>query len=486
MTQVATNQQRVAYNTAIQVIGRAVTGILGLVAISLSTRYLGLNHYGQLTTALIFVGLFSAICDAGTATIAVRELVQSQRKPASVVGNVLILRTLLGLAAVVLTLVLGQLIYPGSGSQPIRLAIDLLSLTLLLTTIQDAVTATLVARLRNDLLVIGDIIGRLVSLAAIILVIHQHWGFVGLIWATLAGVMANFVSDCLCGIFYIKPDLHPDPAYMKRVLWLSAPIGAGVILNSIYFKADGFLLSLFKGSASVGLYGVAYKLVELTMAFPIFFTAAVFPLTSAAAHDVKRLNEITARAARILNVTSAPIIVGSIVLAAPLIKILGGQAFAAAALPMEILMLANYFVYNSTVYSGPLIARNLQSKTLKVIAVVLTVNVLVNLVAIPRAGTVGAAWVVVLSEIVTLILLRYYYRRYISQPPSLLSNLPVLGCAAVMGLVVWLVKQATPNLPAASSLGLLLLVGALAYTALIFGTKLYSVQELKSLFQRQV
>ena len=48
-------KKRVAQNTIIQIIGKAVSTLLGVAALALMTRYLGTNGFGQYSTIITFV-----------------------------------------------------------------------------------------------------------------------------------------------------------------------------------------------------------------------------------------------------------------------------------------------------------------------------------------------------------------------------------------------------------------------------------------------
>lgn len=60
----------VAHNTAVQLVGKVVSTALGLVALALLARYLGLERYGWYATATGWLQFVGIICDFGfTVTI---------------------------------------------------------------------------------------------------------------------------------------------------------------------------------------------------------------------------------------------------------------------------------------------------------------------------------------------------------------------------------------------------------------------------------
>ena len=64
----------IAKNTFVQVGGRAVGTVLGLLTLGVMTRYLGTHGYGEFTTATTFLQFFGIIVDFGLSLTTVAML----------------------------------------------------------------------------------------------------------------------------------------------------------------------------------------------------------------------------------------------------------------------------------------------------------------------------------------------------------------------------------------------------------------------------
>src|SRR2546421_8433379 len=73
-----------------------------------ATRALGPALFGNYTTVLAFVGLFGVLTDLGLSTLAVREVTQDHAVAVRYVSNLLALRVLFSVVAVVLIVGLAQ------------------------------------------------------------------------------------------------------------------------------------------------------------------------------------------------------------------------------------------------------------------------------------------------------------------------------------------------------------------------------------------
>jgi O-antigen/teichoic acid export membrane protein len=483
----AQSARRIALSSSAQIVGRIITSGIGIVTVGITTRYLGLDLYGQLTTITIFLSLFTTLTDVGTNNIAIRELAQKPEDAARIIGNVLALRAAAAIVFSLLAIIAVQFIYPGDVHTHIRLGVAILAITLLLTAVQTSLTSILSANIQNYLIVIGDSLNKLVALGLIIFTATRGYGFYGVVIAYLLGAAVSFLSDSFFALRVIKPKFDLDLPYLKYLLILALPFGMAVVLNTLYFRVDGLLLSLLKGSSEVGVYGVAYKVVELTMSFPIFFMMAVFPIMSAAAKDQQRLDTIMSRSIYFLNLMAAPVVLGVIALAHETILLIGGQEFLGAVTPMIILMIGNYFVYLNSAYGNALLATNNQKIILRVTAIALAINIGINFFSIPLAGAAGAALAVAIVEAIQLYVVRRYYQKLIGRPHAKRSQIIPLLNAALMALSIIAIKTYLIRLHLHNSIILLtcISVGVLIYAFLTLITRQLKLDELKSILGKE-
>ena len=438
---VRNDTSRVAYNTIAQVAGRIAVSCLGLVTLTLTTRYLGATDYGQLATALIFVGLFASLTDAGITSITVRELSQNPTDEANIVGSVLLLRFAICSVAALSCILLGRIIYSGSGQGHARDALLYLSVSLFLATIQTTVTGILIVRLRSAFVVVGDIFGRLCTVLFTIAMIRSDRGFNGIIIAMLAGYGVNFCFDMYFGLAQLRPRIHIDKKYTRSIVSMTLPLAAAGLINTIYFRADSFLISVLMPSREIGIYGIAYKVLELTMSLPIIFMGVVYPILCRNVSHRRRLRDIAEECSKVSGLVAAPITAGVIALSVIVSRSLGGPEFERAAVPMSILMVANYFAYFNAVYAGVILADNQQRKLLKLSYLSVGMNLAMNLFAIPRWGIVGSAVSVMATEGIQLLLMRQCFRRCVAEPEKLRIHAPAILIAAAMGVAVHLVSS---------------------------------------------
>jgi O-antigen/teichoic acid export membrane protein len=115
--------QKVAINASAIAAGRGLLMVTGFVSVGVATRYLGLDKYGVLTTAMAFVGALAPLTDIGVSSIGARELA---KRPAEerdrLIGGVLTLSIGLSLLSLAIGITAVHLVYSGADDESVRRA----------------------------------------------------------------------------------------------------------------------------------------------------------------------------------------------------------------------------------------------------------------------------------------------------------------------------------------------------------------------------
>ena len=97
--------KKVAHNTIIQIAGKAVSTVLGLLALAFITRYLGRTGFGEYTTVLTFLTFFAVIADFGLTLVTVQMISVRGADENKILNNIFGLR----LASIIIVLLLAPL-----------------------------------------------------------------------------------------------------------------------------------------------------------------------------------------------------------------------------------------------------------------------------------------------------------------------------------------------------------------------------------------
>jgi O-antigen/teichoic acid export membrane protein len=386
--------QRVLFNTLAQVGGKVALLVAGLVTLRLVTGYLGVETFGDYAIVLSLAPILLVFADLGIATLLARELVQSPERREELAGTLLWFRIAASVGVFLVFLAVMPFL-PYDHHVKVGLAIACLGVSFL--SLGSFATPFFQVSLRLELVALLDCLVAVLMVASVAAVTMFDLGFYALVGVNaLVGLVNVAVAAVLIRRFW-RPSLRLDRGQARRLLSDGLPLAAVIVLGLLHFRIDAVLLSLLRPAEDVGIYTVAYRFLEQSLVLPGVFMAAVFPLLAAAVRG-EGADDVVRKSFSFLTLIAVPAALSLMVLADPLVALVAGAGFEAAAVPLRILAPALVFAFVNAVFASLLIALNRQRALILVSAAGILLNVLVNLYAIPRFGYVGAAVTTVISE----------------------------------------------------------------------------------------
>ena len=252
-------------------------------------------------------------------------------------------------------------------------------------------------------------------------------------------------------------------------------MGATAIITFAYFKLDTILLSMLQTNTDVGIYNVAYKIMENLIFFPAMLAGLILPLLSRFIYtDRAQFNDIANKTFAVFIIIIIPIVVGTWFLAPQIIAIVSGSGFEASAPVLRILVFALGCIFFGHYFNMLLVVSNAQKKLMQTLVIAALFNIILNLFLIPRYSYTGAAFTSVATELLVILLTGVLTYRHIGYFPSL-KRVGRIFLAGLLMAGAFLLLRNTPFLVAGVS-------GVLAYIAGLWVTKAVTYQEIKSLF----
>jgi PST family polysaccharide transporter len=186
----------------------------------------------------------------------------------------------------------------------------------------------------------------------------------------------------------------------RRLGRQSAPLVAASLSVIIYMRIDQLMLGALSARAENGLYAVATSLSEVSYFLPVALMSSLTPaLTSLHHRDptgwVSRLEHVFV----LLTALGYATLVGSLLVARPLIHALFGPRYAGTVTPFLILCISIPFVFIGVAQNVWNILENHQMLSLVRAIVGSVLNVGLNFLLLPRYGAVGAAITTVVAQI---------------------------------------------------------------------------------------
>jgi O-antigen/teichoic acid export membrane protein len=208
----------------------------------------------------------------------------------------------------------------------------------------------------------------------------------------------------------MRIDLHFDWPAIVRLFRESLSFWAFAVSMTIYLWVDAVLLAMLAPAAQLGFYGAPTRLIGTLMFVPtIVFTVWLPRLSSAHRWSPGSLRSAAQTPLDLVIVLGAPVAVGAILVARPLIHFLYGNGFEQSVIVFTVLALTIVPVYVNTAISNILIASRRQLTWTVVMGCAGVINAAANVVLIQQFqertqnGALGAAWALVITEVAVML-----------------------------------------------------------------------------------
>jgi O-antigen/teichoic acid export membrane protein len=383
-----TTPRRLFSNTAVVVVGSALQRLLTFGTTMLLARGLGGEQFGVYAFVVAYMTIFSFLIDLGFERVIARELARQPARVGALIGTGFIIRGFLSVVAAVAAVTAAWLLRLPSLTW---WCIFLAALGLPLA-VESVVRAFFQSRFQMQYVYLLTLPGGVVF---VLLAAATIWMGLGLAWV--------FVAALVTGVFSVSLMLWVALPRMEvvwrldwglvRYLWRESwELGAVILIWLVALRIDQLLLYWLRSPTDLGHYIVAVKIPEALNLIPESIMVTVFPLLAAA--DVsapQRLDRVYRLTVRYLIVLVLPIALLVTLERGPLIRLLFGATYIPGSSALAILAWWMFFSYTGAVYVNLMIVRSQQRLIASVSALALVVNIVLNLLAIPRWGATGAA-----------------------------------------------------------------------------------------------
>ncbi len=465
--------RQLAQNTLIQIVGKIVSTIVGLVIVGLMTRYLGQEKFGWYFSAISFLQFIGILTDFGLTPVTAQMLAADDGKTPRLLANLLGFRlTTASISFCLAPLLALFLPYP----TPIKIAIAITAVSFIAIAMNQVLLGYYQKNLRMHVHTLGEIAGRVVLLIGTFLLVEQNRGFLPLMMIISVSSLI-FFAILWIGIKEKKDScLAFDLEIWKRIIKTSWPITISIICNVVYLRGDALLLPLFRSQSEIGIYGAAYRVLDVLTQAAMMLMGLFLPLLSAAWAGKNKTAFRThyQQSFDTLMLFALPTTIGILMTASSLMRFIAGDEFASSGTILRILVIAVFGVYLGALFGHTAVAISRQKQTMWVYGSNAVITLIGYLIFIPRYGIYGAAGMTVFSECYTGLFLFLTLRRYHDTPLRLNRFLKILFASLIMAAPLYLFHT--------WPVVWLILLAITTYTACLFIFKVFTLSTLNELF----
>lgn len=256
---------------------------------------------------------------------------------------------------------------------------------------------------------VRSIVFKFIALLAMFLLVHEKEDYViygGItIFAAAGSNVLNFIN--LRKYVYLRPVGAYD--FRQHIKPISI-FFAMSIATTVYTNMDNVMLGFIKGTTENGYYDAAVKIKNILVSFVSSLGTVLLPRVSYYIQTGEReeFSRITKKALNFVFLLSVPLCVYFIIFARSSIYLLSGTLFENSILPMRLIMPTLVFIGLTNIIGLQiLVPLGKENQVLYSEIAGAAVNIIVNMLLIPRMGAAGAAIGTVLAEIMVFIVQVY-------------------------------------------------------------------------------
>lgn len=404
--------------------------LLGFLAVAYLARKVGTANFGAINIGFTVLSYAMMVSSAGLNSFGTRSVAQGA--PPTIINDILSVRLVTSSVAFGLVAFVALFFIPN----------DLTATLIILFNVSLFAQAVLLEwyfQGREEMTVIG--FGRFASavlylLLLLVLVRTPD----DLMWVAFASVAGDMLAAAI--LFSTFKRQHADfhfALHLSRWKSLFAeafPIGVGSMMAHFSVNLPPLALGILMTNSDVGIYSAASKLVFFMLMFDRVLSTLLLPASSRLhTYTPERLLSVLSTALKWIILIVLPLCVGGMLLADELLFLIYGAQYIQAADIFRILIWYFSFTMLHTIYSVGLIAiekEKIYSKVMFVSMLIYTITIITGILIF---GILGAAVAVVVSEAVTLLMMRFRFERFM-QVPFPIQTVKMIVAAILMGVVL--------------------------------------------------
>ena len=398
--------------TAITFTTRILNLLIGIVVSIMLARLLGPEGRGIYALAILIPSFAVIFTNWGITSASVYYLGKKKYPPQLVAGNNIVFNTILSVGAIIIMGII--LIFfknsfftgvPTNAIVLVLLAIPFLKLSSTLNYINLGIHRYFVY---NILSLVGVIVQIIIFL---ILVLTSSFSLLPVIITYLISSFVVFLITFIVLKQHLKKFYYRiNKDYLKDTFNYGSKAFLGSIISFFHLRIDQLIINYFLNPIAVGFYAVAVGLTERLWLLAESTSVILFPKISSETDEEAKKNFTPVVCRNILLLT----VIGALtlfLLGRWLILLLYSADFLDALLPFQILLLGTISVSGSKILANDIAGRGKPIINTYINITSLIVNVILNIIFIPRYGISGAAYATTISYTLVFLIRVFIYAR---------------------------------------------------------------------------
>ncbi len=471
-------QSNIAKNTTWLTTAYIFQKIFAFVYFTLIARWLGADNIGVYTFAISLTTILSVFIDFGLSPVLIRESSKFKEKANDYLNNTNTAKLILAILSYLIAIIAVNILHKPLMTQTMVYIAGIIM-------ILDSFTLSFWAIFRayQNLkyeaisIVINQILVVVIGIAGVLLKFPLYIIVIALLCGSTFSCLYSLILLKIKLGFKFKLQWQEDT--IKLLFKIGLPFALAGIFTRGYSYIDQILLSTLVGDKSLGFYSIAYKATYALQFVPAAFAAAIFPAMSHYYTNAKdKLQAVFEKSMYFLIIFSIPIALGTASIADQIILKLYTNEYQPSILTLQIFIFAVIPIFLSYPVGSILNSCDRQMTNTINMGIIMVLNIILNLILIPKFQHLGAAIAAVISLTILFFLNLYWVPKIIPfDYKFLLFKLFKATLASIIMALIIIYLKPTINF------AILILLGALIYGGIMYLIKGFTKEDISYLWQ---
>ena len=404
--------------------------VLGFLSGIILARYLGPDVFGALNSLIIFPVMISNFAELGVRQAIIYFIGQKKFEESDIIGNIVVLFFIASLTGVSLCVLILYLAYG------IQYNFETYILIALLIPPQMAISYSNGFLLgKQEIKKFGQVTflpNLLRIIAILILVVIFNMGLIG-------GVLSLLISTVLIAGIYSKnilsgnkPLFQYNPLIIKSLISNGALYAVSLVIITLNYKVDIYLLKILSSNYQVGQYSVSVSICDFILQIPFAIGILLFAKSAGGTRSKEYLNKVIL----LLKISFILFLILTIswyFLSDYFISVFYGATYLDSINSLKILLISIDAIIIFKILSMDMAGIGKPHLSLFATVPGLIINVVLNLIWIPKFGGTGAAYSTLVSYIFVSVTYAGIY--------SLYNKLNILSLVTISKADLFLAKS---------------------------------------------
>ena len=397
-------KHRTVENVWYLTIGHFFSQIISFIGAFYIPKLLGPEQYGIYSTVTAYVAMFAVLTFNGMTRVVVREMSKTPERSVEILEDTIGLRNLFSLLATIICVVVVFFVDYKFG---IKIYIVFYSTSLLLKGTQDSIKAIFQSYQKMKSMALVGILEHIINVPLTILFLYLGYGVLSvIILKLLTDIITTLLLYKLSGKI-VKFKFLSKAKFLKEYIFSGGSFSLLLFLNVISGRVDIFMLSFLITPENVGIYALAFRLVDKGLLLRGPMSISLFPYY-ANKFAKKRPNiSLLIKHTVLIFLPLTLFLIPALLFIKPLIAIVIGIKFIKSAEIFNVLVF--YLIFNFCVIPWGLTLQTTSKERFSIltVSVCAVLNVVLNLVFFKIFGMIGIAYSTLVVEMFRLLLTVY-------------------------------------------------------------------------------